>query len=99
MFCIAQFAVLIPGILLANAWSMFLTHWQAFGRPAEHLLKIEGIYLGLYSVVVVLPYFLLWRTYQKALLSFVSAQDEVLVSGRAPGDNLGLCLLGWRWFS
>jgi len=36
---------------------------------------------------VALPYFLLWKTYSKALLSFVSAQDEVAASDKQPGDR------------
>ena len=41
------------------------------------------IALGVYSVVVGLPFIFLWRTYKKAILRFVSAQDEVLVADSA----------------
>jgi hypothetical protein len=85
MFYFAHISILVLGMLVANAWSTFLIHVHAMGRPAEHLLRSEGIYLGIYSLVVGVPYFLLWRSYKKALLTFVSAQDEVLVSGRNAG--------------
>jgi hypothetical protein len=83
MFYAAHFSILLLGMLVANAWSTFIVHLQELGRPAAHLLRTEGIYLGIYSLVVGLPYFLLWRSYKKAFLSFVSVQDEVLVSHRS----------------
>jgi hypothetical protein len=43
-----------------------------------------SIFLVIYSLFVGLPYFLLWRSYKKSISSFVSAQDEVLVSGKNP---------------
>jgi hypothetical protein len=59
------------------------------------------ISLGVYLAVVAVPYFLLWRSYKKALVSFVSLEDEVLVSGRRIGRQqmfifiaAGLMLLG-----
>jgi LPXTG-motif cell wall-anchored protein len=48
-----------------------------------HILRTIGICLGLYSVVLGLPYFALWRSYKKALLRFVPVQDEVLVFGKS----------------
>jgi hypothetical protein len=83
MFYAAHFSILLLGMLVANAWSTFIIHLQELGRPAAHLLRTEGIYLGIYSLAVGLPYFLLWRSYKKAFLSFVSVQDEVLVSDRS----------------
>jgi hypothetical protein len=38
--------------------------------------------MGIYFLVAGAPYFLLWRSYKKAFVSFVSPEDEVLVSGR-----------------
>ena len=81
-------------MLVANAWSTFFVNIRAFRPPAAHLLRSEGIYLGIYSVVVGLPYFLLWRLYKKALLGFVSVQDEVSVSGKNPGRQPWLALAG-----
>jgi hypothetical protein len=85
MFYFALFSILLLGMLVANAWSTFLVHIDALGRPEAHLLRTGAIYLGINSLVVVLPYFLLWRSYKKALLSFVSTQDEVFVSGKSAG--------------
>jgi hypothetical protein len=87
MFYIAHFSIFLLGLLLANAWSMFFTHLEGFGRPAEHVPRVMGISLGIYSLVVGLPYFLLWSAYKKSLLSFVSPQDEVLVSGKSLGQQ------------
>ena len=83
MFYFAHLSILLLGGLLANAWSIFIVHLQELGRPAAHLLRTEGIYLGISLLIVGLPYFLLWRSYKKALLNFVSVQDEVLVSGKS----------------
>jgi hypothetical protein len=83
MFYAAHFSILLLGMLLANAWSSFIVHLQEFGRPSAHLLRAEGIYLGIYLLIVGLPYFLLWRSYKKALLNFVAGADEVSVSRRS----------------
>jgi len=83
MFYAAHFSILLLGMLVANAWSTFIIHIHAFGRPDAHLLRTVGIFLAVYSLLVGAPYFLLWRSYKKALLNFVSVQDEVLVSGRS----------------
>jgi hypothetical protein len=54
--------------------------------PAAYLLRSEDIFLGIYVLVVGGPYFLLWRSYKKAPLNFVSAQDEVVLSQK-PGSH------------
>jgi hypothetical protein len=36
---------------------------------------------GGFLLVAGVPYFLLWTSYKKAFVSFVSPEDEVLVSG------------------
>ena len=94
MFYFAHFSILLQGMMLANAWSTFFANLHEFGSPAAHILKTTGIYLMIYSVVVGLPYFLLWRSYKKALLGFVSVQDEVSVSGKSPGRQPWLALAG-----
>src|SRR5580704_9352382 len=94
MFYFAHFSILLLGMSLANAWSTFFANLDGFGSPAAHILRTSGIYLGIYSVVVGLPYFSLWRLYKKALLGFVSVQDEVLVSGKSPGRQPWLALAG-----
>jgi hypothetical protein len=86
MFYFAHFSILVLGIMVANSWSMFLVQLRAFGRPGAHLLTQVGISFGAYMLVVLLPYFLLWRSYRKALLNFVSAQDEIPVSTNPVGQ-------------
>jgi len=81
MFYFAHFYLLVLGVMLANAWSLFFVHLEAMGRPIEHMARNFAIFLGVYAVVVGMPSFLLWRSYKKALPSFVSSQDEVVVSG------------------
>ncbi len=85
MFFFAQISILILGYLLASEWSRELNY--ALGRPALHLFRVMGISAGIYGVVVMVPYFLLWRSYKKAFLSFTTPQDEVLVTGKAPGQR------------
>ncbi len=83
MFYIAYFAILWLGMMVANGCSTFIIHLDGMGRPAAHMLRSMCIALGVYSVVVGLPFIFLWRTYKKAILRFVSAQDEVLVADSA----------------
>jgi hypothetical protein len=95
MFYFAQLSILLLGLLLALEWSRELSY--ALSRPFALLLRI-GTTLGFYSLVVGVPYWLLWSSYKKAVLSFVSVQDEVVVSGkrasRAWMVSVGLAALG-----
>jgi len=79
MFYCAHLYILVLGMMLANSWSTFLIHLEGMGRPIEHMARNMGISAGVYCVVVGLPYFFLWRSYKKALPSFVSVQDEVVI--------------------
>jgi|SRR5271165_4559089 len=88
MYFFAHLSIFILGYLLAYAWAMWLVY--DLGRPAAHLFRTACIFLGIYGLVVGLPYLLLWSTYKKALLSFVSAQDEVLVSAKRPSQQRAL---------
>jgi len=100
MFYFAHFSILFLGYFLASEWSRDIYH--ALGKPEAHLFRAICISLGVYFLVAVVPYFLLWRSYKKAFISFVSPQDEVSVSGkRAGGQRIfvfiaaaGLILLG-----
>ena len=94
MFYFAHFSILLLGMLVANAWSTFVIHIHAFGRPDAHVLRTVGIFLTIYTLLVGVPYFLLWRSYKKARLNFVSAQDEVLVSGMSAGRRTWFVLAG-----
>ena len=80
MFYFAHFSILSLGILLSLAWSTDINH--ILGRPEDHLARTVGILIGVYSLVVGLPYWLLWTSFKKAIFTFVSAQDEVVVSGK-----------------
>ena len=82
MFFCAHASILLLGGLLASGWSTDLRH--VLDRQAAHVLRTEGIFLGMYLLVVGVPYFLVWRSYEKAFVSFISPQDEVLVSGKRP---------------
>jgi hypothetical protein len=85
MFYFAHFSILSLGILLSSAWSTFFNH--IFSRHEEHLARTVGIFIGIYSLVVGLPYWLLWRSFKKSILTFVSAQDQVVVSGTSPSQQ------------
>jgi hypothetical protein len=95
MFYFAQLSIQLVGLLLALEWSRELSY--ALNRPSDVLLRI-GITLGFYSLVVGVPYWLLWRSYKTAVLSFVSVQDEVVVSGKSASRSwkvgVGLTALG-----
>ena len=99
MFYFAHFSILLLGYFLASEWSRGIYH--ALGRPEDHLFRAMFVSLAVYSLVVGLPYFLLWRSYKKAFVSFVSPEDEALVSGSRGGRPhifvliaAGLILLG-----
>lgn len=87
MYYFADFSVLLLGLLLGNSWSMFLTSIHAFQKPAEHLVRTFSISLGVYTLVMGLPYLLLWRAYKKSIFNFVSSQDEVTVATYGPGQQ------------
>jgi hypothetical protein len=99
MFYFAYFSIVLLGIPLANACATFFMNIHAFGEPAEHLFRSMSIAIGFYGLLVGAPYFLLWKSYKKALSSFASAQDEVLLSGNNVGRKswnvvAGLVALG-----
>src|SRR5258708_9147670 len=84
MFYFAHFSILLLGYSLASEWSRGI-YRAALRRPEAHLFGATCISLGVYFLVAGLPYFLLWRSYKKAFVSFVSPEDEVLVSERRGG--------------
>jgi hypothetical protein len=79
MFYLAHFSILLLGSSLAFEWSRELIH--ALDRRS--LLLRVGVVLGIYSFIVGVPYWLLWRSYKKALLSFVSPQDQLVISSNS----------------
>jgi hypothetical protein len=94
MFYFAHFSILFLGMLVANACALFFNNLEGFGRPAEHLLRSIGISLGCYSVLVGLPYILLWSSYKKALSSFASPQDEISLAGNSAGRKPWAAIVG-----
>jgi hypothetical protein len=80
MFYCAHFSILLLGYFLAFEWSREI--YRALGRPEAHMFRAMCISMGVYFLVAGVPYFLVWRSYKKAFVSFVSPEDEVLVSGR-----------------
>lgn len=80
MFYFANFSILSLGYLLAFEWSRELSY--ALGRQFAFVNRM-GITLGFVSFVVGVPYWLLWRSYKRAFLSFVSVEDEVVLSQKS----------------
>jgi hypothetical protein len=81
MYFFAQFSIQLLGSCVAYAWTMFFHN--AWGNVAANFLGTAGLFSGIYALVVGLPYFLLWWSYKKSILNFVSAQDEVRVTAWA----------------
>jgi len=104
MFYFAHFSILFLGYFLGFEWSRQI--YRALGRPEAHMFRAMCISVGVYLLVAGGPFFLLQRSYKKAFVSFVSPEDEVLVSGRPAGRPrifgfiaaTGLILLGLGLF-
>ncbi len=92
MFYYAHVSIILLGGLLASEWSADLRH--VLDRQAAHVLRTEFIFAWIYLFVVGVPYFLVWRSYKKAFLSFALPEDEVLVSGRSAGRQQILIVAG-----
>jgi|SRR4029077_356471 hypothetical protein len=91
MFYFAHFSILLLGYLLGFEWSRELSY--ALGRPFALLFRM-GITLVFFAVVVGVPDWLLWRSYKKAFLSFVSLEDEVVLSGKSTGRRYWIVRAG-----
>ena len=85
MFYFAHFAILWLGILLSSAWSIGLNH--ILRKPEDHFARGMGVFIGIYFLVAGLPYLLLWGSFKRSIFTFVSAQDEVVVSGTSPSQQ------------
>jgi hypothetical protein len=86
MHFVAYLSITLLGYLLASSWSSDLVYM--LGRPAHHIARTGVIFLGIYLAVVGLPTLLLWKSYKKAMLSFVSPENEVVVSKAVPSKQL-----------
>ncbi len=82
MFYAAHFSILFLGYFLGFDWSRQI--YRALGRPEAHMFRAMCISSGTFLLVAGVPYFLLWSSYKKAFVNFVSPEDEVLVSGGRP---------------
>ncbi|MBV8145382.1 MAG: hypothetical protein JO184_10285 [Gammaproteobacteria bacterium] len=79
MYVFAELAIQLLGTLLVAAWLSSV--FGATGRPTvERELLRGGFFLAAYTVVVGVPFYLMWRAYRQAVPSFVSAADAVAVS-------------------
>jgi Na+/proline symporter len=79
MYVFAELAIQLLGTLLVAAWLSSV--FGATGRPTlERELMRGGFFLAAYTLVVGLPFFLMWRAYRQAAPSFVSPADAVPVS-------------------
>ncbi len=87
LFYVARSSIVLLALWLAAEWSKDINN--ALGRPDEHLLRTSGVVLGTYLFIMGTPYLLLRWTYEKAIASFVSAQDEVVILGKG--------VAGRRW--
>lgn len=79
MFYLASLSITGLGFL---AFLMLIGLTPAFHRPDASLLRTIGIFIGIYLLIVGLPFLLLLRSYKRSFLSFVSVQDAVVVPGR-----------------
>jgi len=80
MFYFAHLYILVFGMLLSQGCASWFAY-GVFDRPAHHLLGSLAFCLGIYSLVVGMPYALLWRAYKRALTSFTAAADEISLTG------------------
>jgi len=81
MFYFAHFSILALGYCLAYESSLEIC--SALGSPARHLLRSGGIFIGICSLVIGVPYWLLLRSYRREFRSFVSVEDGVVLSGES----------------
>ena len=85
MFYFAHLYNLVYGIMVSQSFASWFTY-ELFERPARHLLGSMSICLGIYVLVVGVPYTFLWRAYKRGLRSYSAPADEVMLTGTdAPG--------------
>jgi hypothetical protein len=84
MFIFAELSIQSLGLWLTLAW---IGQYSEARDRAAHLLRAICVFAGVYSVIVIVPLLLLWRSYKKERFSFVSAEDEVPVTSKRPRDQ------------
>lgn len=94
MFYFANLSIVLLGSMVAYSWATFIINLDVMGRPYEHWFRSVGIYLGIYALVELIPYFLLWKSYKKGLSTFVSAQDQVEVTSWPGAQRRAFIALG-----
>jgi hypothetical protein len=80
MFYFAHLYILVFGMMFSQVCASWLAY-ASFKRPAQHLLGSVSLSVGVYFLMVGVPYALLWRAYKRALASFAAPTDEVLLTG------------------
>src|SRR5260370_7557576 len=85
MYYCAQWSIQLGSLLLTISWITQQTH--ASDNSVEHLLRSGLIFLGIYSLVVAAPYFLVLKTPKKGMLCFFFAESEGLVSVTPPSHT------------
>lgn len=90
MFYSARLSILLLGLLLGVDWGRELAY--AMGEPLAFLPRI-GATLSFCALLAGVPYWVLWRIYKKAVPSFVSLEDAVLVSGPGTSPSPTIVLL------
>jgi hypothetical protein len=81
MFYFAHLYILVFGTMFSRGFASSFSY-GSFERPAHHLLGSVAFFVGIYLLMVGVPYALLWRAYKRALTSFTAPADEVLLTGR-----------------
>jgi hypothetical protein len=80
MFYFAHLYILVFGMMFSQGCASWFTY-GTFAKPAHHLLGSVSFFVGIYLLMVGLPYTFLWRAYKRALTSFTAPADEVLLTG------------------
>ena len=92
MYCFSELSLQLFSTFLVVAWTAELIY--AADKSVDHFLRSGAFFMMIYAITVAPPYLLLWRTYKKALLRVVSAQDEVLLSGKSEARSRWIALAG-----
>ncbi len=90
IFYLAQFSILFLAYCVVSEAAREIS--GAIGKPS--LWSLTGFVLLIYVVVAGVPYVLLWKTYKKALFSFVEPGDEVGVTSKSRWKKQWIVVVG-----